>query len=89
MANITPGPWKNAGALGHALWVTAPGGQIACVYGPSTTPEGLANAAAIAAIPDLLAALHKAHDYLDSHGNGWEEAETLTAIREAMTKAEG
>lgn len=42
-----------------------------------------------AAAPNMLAALHKAHDYLDSHGNGWEEAETLAAIREAMEKAEG
>ena len=51
--------------------------------------EDAENATLSAAAPVLLAALQKAHDFLDSHGNGWEEAETLAVIRSALGKARG
>lgn len=32
----------------------------------------------------LLGVLRKAHDFLDRNGNGWDEADLLSAIREVL-----
>lgn len=63
----TTGPWIDAGAVGHARYIRGgPGAEvsIAATHSGSTT-EGVANAALIAAAPDLLAACKEAKKYLE------------------------
>jgi len=49
--------------------------------------EGRSEAADL--MDEMLAALRLAHDHLDRHGNGWDEADALSAIRAAIAKATG
>jgi len=56
-AKHTPGPWANAGPLGHGIVINSSDRPIAVVYGPNSDHKYIANANLIAAAPDLLAAL--------------------------------
>src|SRR4051812_7979165 len=99
MTAHTPGPWQvhdyavNFGPYNAGIDVGPGLRMVARVCGeferPEPGPVAMANARLIAAAPDMLAALHKAHNFLDSHGNGWDEAETLEDARAAIAKAEG
>lgn len=99
----TPGPWFDAGYLGFGRLIVAapPAGAvpppIAVVYGPSTTPESLANAKLIAASPQLYEAarLHQTYEAMPADRGGkngpkgsareaWLAAEAC-----ALAKAEG
>lgn len=85
----TPGPWFNGGKLiGGCLEVLADGGrmQVARVNGKAGEQE--ANAALIAAAPELYEALSLAHDLLaidhyDWDNNPTEEMKIICAALDA------
>lgn len=81
----TPGPWKVAGPIGAAIWITdeSSNNQIAAVYGKSQTAGADANARLIAAAPELLEALKEVVVISDREHTAWIKA------RAAIAKAEG
>jgi hypothetical protein len=87
----TPGPWRRAGKLGHAEWITTDSGeaQIATVYGPSITPSSAANADLIAAAPEILQALRVLLDQVDYTSGACTMTEMVGAVlpREVLAKA--
>ena len=90
MSKHTAGPWKNSGAIGAGIWITAPESQIAVVYGKGTTPEAVANADLVAAAPELLEALKKIAGLRDTWVYAADAANEAIAIaRDAVKKAEG
>lgn len=93
MSEHTPGPWEAVELDGKPVndpaIMSAKHCLATCWINDIPRKQAAANAVLMAAAPDMLAALQIAHRFLDSHGNGWEEAETLDAIRAAMAKATG
>lgn len=97
-AQHTPGPWKVRSFVGshtpRRAEISAPVGhrEVCAVYWhivDGTREAAEANARLIAASPRMLAALRKVHDFLDKHGNGWDEAEALDEVRAAIGEATG
>lgn len=86
--NITPGPWRWVGSKGkpnERLYLSTPAGYADWNNG---TPESEANAKAIAALPDVLAALN---DILlravRQQANGGDIYDFQDALRECADKA--
>ncbi|RKQ38549.1 hypothetical protein [Enterobacter sp. R1(2018)] len=94
----TPGPWsagEDEESMATSI-ITAGSGDILCVVGTFMTSieEDLANAALIAAAPDLLEALQRLKteitlsdvdmDYIESHFRPW-----LDKAQAAISKATG
>lgn len=93
--NITPGPWEARGSFNDIV-ATTPDLTIACVNRGNPALDSLANAQAIAAVPDLLEALEPFAAYFSevptSGGNGTRVSPSFTvqqrqAARAALTKA--
>ena len=61
--NITPGFWEARGSFNDIV-ATTPDLTIACVNRGNPALDSLANAQAIAAVPDLLEALELARDLI-------------------------
>ena len=96
-ATYTPGPWRDEGWKN--VVVNLPTGEtIALCPGPKYAPLGVfqANAALIAAAPDLLEALEAAYSVLRNGDSRTlpeplmvEHVSTLPVIRAAIAKARG
>lgn len=87
-AKHTPGPWRTGGA--NRLMVYANGWAVADakIFHPHTdADQAEANAALIAAAPDLLAACKAALDLLTTLGK--HDATTGDALEAAIARAEG
>lgn len=63
----TKGPWRDSGYLGAGRIVDADEADIAVVYGPGVTPDGLANATLIAEAPTLAALAARAARQLEAN----------------------
>lgn len=107
MSAHTPGPWmsaaKSSSVSGLPIVSRKNGRSIARVtvfnLGPgfeNHERESMANAALLAAAPDLLEALHECEDYFDNRADadcdqdGYipnEEMKLLQVVREALKKA--
>lgn len=88
--NFTPGPWK-VDSDGADVWVMKDhsGGQgIAAIFDVNGIAEMTANAALIAAAPELLAALEFCAEALDTEAGGLYKAHVEQA-RAAIAKAKG
>lgn len=88
----TPGPWMaDHHPINGNIWVTSQSVDVAACSGDDAT--GKANAALIAAAPDLLAAAHLAADIFRRAkwlpGGTDPEAVALSALLAAIAKAEG
>jgi hypothetical protein len=99
MSKHTPGPWKavdskdeRGNTNAYAVWpevdrpfANSPRGNRICVTPDGTTPENKANAALIAAAPELLASLKKCvpelKAWMKDHG---EDIATLGALNDAL-----
>lgn len=84
--NITPGPWEdNAGTV----WMENPVRGKCAVVHPHNSPQSIANAQAIAALPDLLAALEMALVQIkqDNDERKAEYRGTQVQIESALIKA--
>ena len=109
-AKHTPGPWKAVDVRdarnnpsGYAVWQDierpfsdSPRGNKICATPDGTTPQNKANAALIAAAPELLGALedlfkHCAmiHKYWGDSCNQKEADAAIAAARNIITKAKG
>lgn len=90
-AKYTPGPWKHDDTWG--LIVSDDGAEIAACHAGRTgdKSETLANAALIAAAPEMLEALHEAERLLSevSTRTGMSFFSVGSLIRAAIEKAEG
>ncbi len=95
MSKHTPGPWTADGSWPFDgfdyIKILAPSGrEIASVIGPQMEEQRQADAALMAAAPDLLAALHLADDVLRNLEELTDaQFDTLQAVRVAIAKAEG
>jgi hypothetical protein len=94
MSGHTPGPWEATQPDDFdAIWVLRNGTTVCVVSSGGVKPEqARANAALIAAGPDLLEACQKLIDYRNRNTRNWqtEKAEDyFRMIRLAITKATG
>ena len=89
---ITPGPWRIEGG-GHNL--RGVNGEYIAVMQSAPTKRALANALAIAALPELLESLEELVGFLEAGlGEGWTSgdgrmAEARERALAALAKAEG
>lgn len=86
MSNFTPGPWKSTEM---SIWGADPtnAGIIASTFcANKNNIENRANAALIAAAPDLFGACEQAHNYLCRQNLS---SEILKELAEALAKARG
>lgn len=88
----TPGPWLDAGQLGHArLLLGADHTNIACFYSRDINPRAPADFTVAKAAPEMLAALKdvesKIVDYEAGHIN-WRPDDFLVRVRAAIAAAE-
>jgi hypothetical protein len=95
-AQHTPGPWRDNGPFGFGRHIEGPGGLNIAVSYSGDTPEGVANAALIAAAPAMLAALEAITEHYRALvacgdcGNWDPEAEPVVQrARDAIAKARG
>ena len=98
MTNHTPGPWYvDEGANGDILVTATPAdpdwtdNDVCHVYGGNDgdKAQALADAHAIAAAPDLLAALEQVLDLFEWGESGGEHEAAYDSAREAIAKTEG
>jgi len=53
MSEPTPGPWADAGGIGHGSWIVGPNGENVAVVYSRASVHGAQNARLIAAGPTL------------------------------------
>ena len=91
--SITPGPWSveyNPGSPNWPVAVRAPGGRVVdMLVAPGWQPETVANANAIAALPDLLAACERYQQMCRSVWDARDVTEVSNMINAAIAKARG